>query len=125
MVTEFVKANEVSIDVGVDNNIESIIGFDSNGNNIWDCNKSDYQDSILSIPGAKTVKFRMPLTLLFKPLPDITAFELANVVIVYFTCLNGYPYYQEDFDKLDEGVKRHFNVINYNSEELAGEEVGE
>jgi hypothetical protein len=55
-----------------------------------------------------TVTIARPFMGLWRPLPDITTYELAQAVPLFTV---GHLMTHSDFEALPEGVRRHFEVI--------------
>jgi hypothetical protein len=55
----------------------------------------------------------------YKPLPDITAYELSRIMEICFRYIGGNYLTRSEFDNLPEGVRRHLQLG-----ELAGESRG-
>ena len=63
----------------------------------------------LTTSGSGLVQIRVPKSVVWRPLPDITAFELAQALPVLFS--QGRISYQEDtIAAMPLGVQRHFEV---------------
>ena len=59
-----------------------------------------------SEPGGCALTITMPIHVTFDPQPDITAYELAQVL-----GYQGRLLYKSDWDAMSEGVKRHFTKM--------------
>ncbi len=58
----------------------------------------------IDLPSDGTYYIRQPVRKTFDPKKDITAYELASIL----AHVQGQALYQEEWDKLDQSITRHF-----------------
>ena len=65
------------------------------------------------VEGKKTVSLRMPKVVQWRPLPDITTFEMAQAIEALMGVAMGAKFPEDDVALMPPEVQRHFSVSDH------------